>query len=143
MFRLFLHPIRMSTFSMTQRYHVLYLRFVRISLRLILIISQSVTFVKYYLLARFRQSFNTFLFGTSLLIIHYFNTQVFQPYIIYNIFNSFPHSSLGLFHPSFVVIIALGVMSFRQIYSAYYYTPSHKNLRVLATVSPNSPSFFV
>ena len=143
MFRLFLHPIRMSTFSMTQRYHVLYLHFVQISLCLILIISQLVTFVKHYLLVCFRQSFNTFLFGTSLLIIHCHNTQVFQPYIIHNIFNSFPHSSLGLFHPSFVVIMALGVMSFRQIYSAYYYTPSHKNLRVLATVSPNSPSFFV
>jgi len=47
---------------------------------------------------------------------------MFPSYIILNIFNSFPHSHLGLFHPYVVVIKALGITGFRGNLSAYYYT---------------------
>ena len=47
---------------------------------------------------------------------------MFPSYIILNIFNSFPHSHLDLFHPYVVVIKALGITGFRGNLSAYYYT---------------------
>ena len=63
----------------------------------------------------FRQSFDTSLFETSQPIIHYYNTQVFPPYVILIIFNSFPHSHLSLFHLYVVVDKALEVTGFRSV----------------------------